>query len=168
MEEENAREVSSPGGLGSDKISKSEEIVCGNSSVSCVDGDEAKCVGVGADVRVPISGGGRMINTRPCVPAPQTREMKPELPLSLMQLIGRTEDWGGREIVLVADKTRAEMTGETGQQNKDPPDGDVDQDGGRGRGCHRGRQVVTSVSSQASSLPLKPGPSVRDDKELCE
>ena len=64
MEEENAREVSSPGGLGSDKISKSEEIVCGNSSVSCVDGDEKKSVGVGADVRVPISGGREMMETQ--------------------------------------------------------------------------------------------------------
>ena len=150
---------------GKEDILTVSEVVCSKSAVSCVsrtDKNEA-----GEDVRVPISGGGRMINTSTPVPSPQTREMNPTLPLNLMELnIARSEDSSEREIVLVRNKTQAEMTGKTRQQNRDQ-DGDVNQDEGRGRGCDAGPHRITSLSCHASNL--KPASSsIIFDKELFE
>ena len=139
---------------GKEDIITVSKVVCSKSAVSCVsrtDKNEA-----GEDVRVPISGGARMSNTSPPVLSPQTREMKPGLPLNLMELnLARTEESASeREIVLVHNKTKAEMTGgETREQNKDL-DGDVNQDEGSGWGCDTGTgpQRITSASSHALNL----------------
>ena len=154
-----------------DSITLSE--VQSATAVSCVSQTEKK--EGGEDVRVPISGGGgggRMSQASPPVSGPRTREMNRELPLNLMELnITRTEECedssSQREIVLVDNKPQAEMTGETLQQNKDQEDGDVNQDGGSGRGCEGdgGRENrITSASCHASPLKLTPFMAV--DKEL--
>ena len=98
MEEENARQVSSPGGPGSDEISKSEEMsqsamVCGNSSVSCVERDEKKSGGVGADVRVPISGGREMMETQ--TKQDHRNRVEGEGPRSSLPSRPRTREWSG-------------------------------------------------------------------------
>ena len=150
---------------GKEDILTVSEVVCSKSAVSCVSGTDKN--EAGEDVRVPISGGGRMINTSTPVPSPQTREMNPTLPLNLMELnIARSEDSSEREIVLVRNKTQAEMTGKTRQQNRDQ-DGDVNQDEGRGRGCDAGPHRITSLSCHVSNL--KPASSsIIFDKELFE